>query len=293
MNSGPNHPTPNPGGGRGRRRRRGRRGHGAPNPAAQAQSQGQGQQGQTHEGQHSAPQSQGQGGRPQHQKQQRHKPKHGKPFHKAGSQQQPGNGSGRPQRRPGGGQNRGRQNRTVNPKAPDASIFTAPMDHSYRMNSDNGNSAGNGSGRGYMDTEALPNGNGSKPIFAFVDDLFFLAKIQETARKLNVKVAFVKPEKETLETITSAETKPSLIIFDLNSVSAKPLTTIPKLKSKLKKGTNIIGFLSHLQGDLKLKAQEAGCDMVLPRSAFSQNLPQLLRRHAADDLVEDGPQPTM
>jgi hypothetical protein len=24
-----------------------------------------------------------------------------------------------------------------------------------------------------------------------------------------------------------------------------------------------------------------GCDMVLPRSAFSQNLPQLLRRHGA------------
>ena len=41
------------------------------------------------------------------------------------------------------------------------------------------------------------------------------------------------------------------------------------------------GFLSHVQGDLKQKAHEGGCDMVLPRSAFSQNLPQLLRRHGA------------
>jgi len=55
------------------------------------------------------------------------------------------------------------------------------------------------------------------------------------------------------------------------------------LKARLKKGTNIIGFLSHVQGDLKLRAQEAGCDMVLPRSAFSQNLPQLLRRHGAPE----------
>jgi len=48
----------------------------------------------------------------------------------------------------------------------------------------------------------------------------------------------------------------------------------------------VIGFLSHVQGDLKQKAHEVGCDMVLPRSAFSQNLPQLLRRHgAADDEV--------
>ncbi len=32
-------------------------------------------------------------------------------------------------------------------------------------------------------------------IFGFVDDLFFQAKIQETARKLNVKVEFVKPNR--------------------------------------------------------------------------------------------------
>jgi hypothetical protein len=32
-----------------------------------------------------------------------------------------------------------------------------------------------------------------------------------------------------------------------------------------------------------MKAHEVGCDMVLPRSAFSQNLPQLLRRHGAPE----------
>ena len=121
-------------------------------------------------------------------------------------------------------------------------------------------------------------------IFAFVDDLFFLAKIQETARKMNVKVEFVKTDKDLLDRMKlNGEEKPSLIIFDLNNANAKPLTLIPKLKSKLKKGTSIIGFLSHVQGDLKQKAHEVGCDMVLPRSAFSQNLPQLLRRHGAPE----------
>ncbi|MBZ5721333.1 MAG: thioredoxin family protein [Acidobacteriia bacterium] len=121
-------------------------------------------------------------------------------------------------------------------------------------------------------------------MFAFVDDLFFQAKIQETARKLNVKVEFVKSEKDLIDRVKqNGEEKPSLIIFDMNNVAAKPLTLIPKLKTKLKKGTSIIGFLSHVQGDLKQKAHEVGCDMVLPRSAFSQNLPQLLRRHGAPD----------
>jgi CheY-like chemotaxis protein len=109
-----------------------------------------------------------------------------------------------------------------------------------------------------------------------------MAKIQETARKLNVKVQFVKTDKEVFDLVGDGE-KPSLIVLDLNHHTVKPLVTIPKLKAKFKKETNIIGFLSHLQGELKMKAQEAGCDMVLPRSAFSQNLPQLLRRHAASE----------
>ena len=69
-------------------------------------------------------------------------------------------------------------------------------------------------------------------------------------------------------------------------MNAKPLTLIPRIKSKLKRGTSVIGFLSHLQGDLKAKAMEAGCDMVMPRSAFSQNLPNLLRRHGLDAELE-------
>ena len=167
------------------------------------------------------------------------------------------------------------------------------MDHSYRAVLGGGNN-GHKPGRqrpGFSaqypqaEPEPLPvRDDANSRIFAFVDDLFFLAKIQETARKLNVKVEFVKNDKDLMERMEqNGEEKPSLIIFDLNNVNVKPLTLIPKLKTKLKKGTSIIGFLSHVQGDLKQKAHEVGCDMVLPRSAFSQNLPQLLRRHGAPD----------
>jgi len=65
---------------------------------------------------------------------------------------------------------------------------------------------------------------------------------------MNVKVEFVKTEKELLDRIKeNGEEKPSLIIFDLNNANAKPLTTIPRLKAKLKKGTSFLGFLSHIQ----------------------------------------------
>src|SRR5580698_2425734 len=204
---------------------------------------------------------------------------------------QPSGGGGRRRRRGRRPSNRSGPTRGRH-RPPQSGIYTPPMDHTYRtaMGGDHKGPRGRGRpgvGPAYspVEPEPLPpSEDATSRIFAFVDDLFFQAKIQETARKLNVKVEFVKTDKDLGEKMKqNGEEKPSLIIFDLNSVSAKPLVLIPKLKTKLKKGTSIIGFLSHVQGDLKQKAHEVGCDMVLPRSAFSQNLPQLLRRHGAPE----------
>ena len=131
------------------------------------------------------------------------------------------------------------------------------MDHSYRAAlAGGGNGARLGRSRpGFApnypqpEPEPLPVREDATPrIFAFVDELFFQAKIQETARKLNVKVEFLKTEQDLSDRLKqNGDEKPSLIIFDLNSSSVKPLTLIPKLKTKLKKGTSIIGFLSHVR----------------------------------------------
>ena len=102
-----------------------------------------------------------------------------------------------------------------------------------------------------------------------------------------MKVAFIKNDAEAIAALTEGdENKPALIVFDLNNANAKPMTLIPKLKSKLKKSASIVGFLSHLQGDLKAKAVEAGCDVVMPRAAFSQGLPNLLRRYGVEEAEE-------
>lgn len=173
--------------------------------------------------------------------------------------------------------------------------FVGPMDHSYRTV--NGNVADTpastipvyNSGSGYYEGNYAPPSppmiSGSARIFCFIEDLFFTAKINETSKKLGIKVDFIKGDKDGIARLleNEEEVTPHLIVFDLNNVGAKPLTLIPKLKSKYKKSVSIIGFLSHVQGDLKMKASEAGCDTVMPRSAFSQSLPNLLRRYGIDD----------
>ncbi|HVJ08963.1 MAG TPA: hypothetical protein VM554_11305 [Acidisarcina sp.] len=264
-----------------RRRRRRRKGQSGSNPA---KSQ-------------SAPQANGsspQASRP-HPANQGQKPKsQGRFFQKKSNP-----GQGQNNANPGNGQGSRRKSKPRRQQ-----VFVGPMDHSYRTV--NGNLAdgppstielrnGNGNGNGSYYTESAPalppaviREDAPTRIFCFIDDLFFLAKIQETARKLGVKVGFVKAEKDIVARLsdTPEDERPSLIIFDLNNANAKPLSLIPKFKSKLKKGTSVIGFLSHLQSDLKAKAIEAGCDTVMPRSAFSQNLPNLLRRHGLTEELE-------
>jgi hypothetical protein len=211
---------------------------------------------------------------------------------------QPGNGGGF--KRKGGSGGGSKQQR--GPRS-----FVGPMDHSYRvvngnfsdappstMDHSNGNYQGrsNGGSRGGYQSDSQPIDysqgrtipiaeDAPTKIYFFIEDLFFTAKIQETARKLGVKVAFVKNDKESIASLVGGEEedRPGLIVFDLNNANAKPMTLIPKLKAKLKRSTSIVGFLSHLQGDLKAKAIEVGCDTVMPRAAFSQNLPNLLRRY--------------
>jgi len=242
-----------------------------------------------------APQAQAPPPRPQAPPRQNQARKKKKFFSKGSAPQQPGNSVA------GSSQGK-RKSKQRGPRE-----FVGPMDHSYRAA--NGNVAD-----GPASTIQISNGHGSyhpelyQPaapvapirhdaptrIFCFIDDLFFQAKIQETARKLGIKVEFVKgSDKEGVARITDAAEadRPRLLVFDLNNANAKPMTLIPKFKAKLKKATSIVGFLSHLQGDLKIKATEVGCDTVMPRSAFSQSLPNLLRRYGLEEEEEYVPQP--
>jgi hypothetical protein len=278
----------------GHRRRRRRRKN---KSSQQAGTQGQQPQAQMQDGQQSPPAPHF--SHPaQHKQQHQHQGRKKKKFFQKSSvpPAQPGNSIN-------GSQQNKRRGRQKGPRA-----FVGPMDHSYRVA--NGNVAdgppstiptsGNGHSSGYYPDVY----SGAPPapiredaptrIFCFIEDLFFLAKIQETARKLGVKVEFIKGEnKDAIARILDAgeSDKPALVVFDLNNLNAKPMTLIPKFKSKFKKAVSIIGFLNHLQGDLKMKAVEAGCDSVMPRSAFSQSLPVLLRRYGVEEEEELSQQP--
>ncbi|MBV6433587.1 MAG: hypothetical protein IANPNBLG_03765 [Bryobacteraceae bacterium] len=118
----------------------------------------------------------------------------------------------------------------------------------------------------------------SRKILALVSDLMFIVKITEAAKRNGMPVECVKTDSDLLD---KAGEKPRLIIMDLNIASAQPVKLIEQLKaSESTKDISILSYVSHVQGELKQKAQEAGADVVMARSALSQNLIQILKRHS-------------
>lgn len=111
-------------------------------------------------------------------------------------------------------------------------------------------------------------------VVALVDDIFFQAKLLETAKQLAVELRVcTTPEALIAE---AAKNSTRLAIVDLNARS-KPLEAIVRMQAAAP-GIPVIAFLSHVQVELAEAARAAGCREVMPRSQFARNLATILER---------------
>jgi len=115
----------------------------------------------------------------------------------------------------------------------------------------------------------------SRSVIAIVDDLFFASKIRGTAEALGVAVSFPRHADGVRELIQ--RNPPALIICDLHSEKFDLLGLARTLKADAAtRDIPLIGFFSHVQTDLQKAAEDAGFDRVMPRSAFTSKLPQII-----------------
>jgi CheY-like chemotaxis protein len=114
----------------------------------------------------------------------------------------------------------------------------------------------------------------SKRVVAVVSDLMFTAKIQDAAKHGGAEVVFVKSKQQAIE---AAKSGPALMIIDLNERGLDALDLIATLKADDQtRAVHLLGFVSHVETDLRRAALDKGCDEVLPRSAFSKNVQAIL-----------------
>src|SRR5580698_1208154 len=130
-------------------------------------------------------------------------------------------------------------------------------------------------GREKLNWRIMSNGHrgeaGMGRILAMMDDLFFQMKVAETAKHLGLELKVATNGDALLGLLEPAT---NLVIVDLNARS-QPLAAIERVRAA-QKDLRVVGFLSHVQRDLAAQAQAAGCNEVMPRSAFTQNLAAIL-----------------
>lgn len=106
----------------------------------------------------------------------------------------------------------------------------------------------------------------AKRIVAVLADLIFTVRITDAARRNGVEIDVVKSGEAALEKAAGA----ARIILDLDFVAPEWITRLKEA------GTPMVGYCSHVHTEVIRRAREAGCDVVLARSAFVQKLGELM-----------------
>lgn len=110
-------------------------------------------------------------------------------------------------------------------------------------------------------------------VVAVMTDLFFLVQVTGAAKPLGLDVVCVK---EKASALGKLDPVPTALVIDLTCQPADPIALIEEARAMVP-DLNIIGFLPHVQTELKNRALDAGATHVLARSVFAQSLPKLLR----------------
>jgi hypothetical protein len=104
-------------------------------------------------------------------------------------------------------------------------------------------------------------------VAALAPDLFFASKIQETLSAAGHDVEV----RTTVAAVVEAAGRAEVVIADLHAEELDPAAFSDQLAGK-----SLLGFYSHVDVEVKRRAEEAGFDVVVPRSRMAREMPELV-----------------
>jgi DNA-binding NarL/FixJ family response regulator len=107
-------------------------------------------------------------------------------------------------------------------------------------------------------------------------DLIFTSKVTGTASALGHQV--IAAGNVALVSAMLAKWSPVVVFVDLASGDLVSPASIAKYR-EIAPSTPFLAFGSHVDTQALAEASAAGCDPVMPRSRFSNELPALIRRY--------------
>jgi CheY-like chemotaxis protein len=106
------------------------------------------------------------------------------------------------------------------------------------------------------------------------DDLIFTSRVVGTARALGLTVRAARSAGE-LEALAREEA-PACVILDLAHPGLEVADLLRRLGAACTPRPRVAGYGPHVEAATLHAARAAGCDPVLPRSKFIEDLPRLL-----------------
>jgi CheY-like chemotaxis protein len=106
------------------------------------------------------------------------------------------------------------------------------------------------------------------------DDLLFTSRITGTAHGLGLTVKSCRSTEVLLE--LAQQQTPVCVLVDLSNPGLVLAELLQKLRQVCEPKPRIVAYGSHVDAATLRAAREAGCDPVLPRSRFVEELPSAL-----------------
>ncbi len=111
-------------------------------------------------------------------------------------------------------------------------------------------------------------------VVAVVDDLMFLSRIREAAKRQGAEVRAVRT---AVDAAAACREGAGLVIVDLDTPRLPVMDAIAAIAGDpALSAVALVGFYSHVETERAREARAAGCRTVLPRSAFVRQLDDLL-----------------
>jgi ActR/RegA family two-component response regulator len=118
----------------------------------------------------------------------------------------------------------------------------------------------------------------AQSILLLVPDLFFQARLETAAQRMNFKVLKAANAKAALEIVKKSP--PAGAVLDLGAPAAAGVFRFLEKagKDKTLAEMRTLGFVDHVRADLAEKARKAGCGTVVSKNALSMDTAGYLRR---------------
>jgi CheY-like chemotaxis protein len=119
-----------------------------------------------------------------------------------------------------------------------------------------------------------PDAPAAPPALLLSDDLMFTSRISGTARDLGLAVKAARSAEGLVQ--LAQQQPPRCVIVDLSNPGLVLTDLLGRLGEICSPMPRVVAYGSHVDAETLRQARAAGCDPVLPRSRFVEELPRAL-----------------